>query len=159
MIQKFVGTDKVYRGETDMSAKLELGGVLISLMLLRLSWTVAAFAAESQGVILPVSADGVQRMEVTVDSCSFTPNRLIVKENIPVELTLKSVSWIVPHNLVLKSPEAGLRIEEEAPPGGTTIIRFTPTRSGEFKFVCTKKLLFFPSHEHLGMVGTLEVKK
>jgi len=142
-----------------MSAKPKPGGVLIILMLFRLSWTLAAFAAESQGVIVPVSADGVQRMEVTVDSYSFTPNRLIVKENIPVELTLKSVSWIVPHNLVFKSLEAGLRIKEESPPGGTTTIRFTPTRSGEFTFVCTKKLLFFPSHEHLGMVGTLEVRK
>ena len=142
-----------------MSARLKCGGVLTGLILFRLSWTVAAFAAESQGVIVPVSADGVQRMEVTLDSYSFTPNRLIVKENIPVELTLKSVSWLVPHNLVLKSPEAGLRIEEELPPGGTSTIRFTPTRSGEFKFVCTKSFLFFPSHEHLGMVGTLEVRK
>src|SRR3990167_11337233 len=91
-----------------MSTKLKPGGVLICLMLLRLSWTLAAFSAESQGVIVPVSADGVQRMEVTVDSYSFTPNRLIVRENIPVELTLKSVTWLVPHNFVFKSPEAGL---------------------------------------------------
>jgi plastocyanin domain-containing protein len=142
-----------------MSAKLKPGGVLVSLMLFRLSWTLAAFAAESQGVIVPVSADGIQRMEVTVDSYSFTPNRVIVKESSPVELTLKSVTWLVPHNFVLKSPEAGLEVEQEVPAGGTATIRFTPTRSGEFKFVCTKKFLFFPSHEDLGMVGTLEIRK
>lgn len=142
-----------------MSAKLKPGGVLISLILFSLSWTLAAFATESQGVIVPVSADGVQRMEVIVDSYSFTPDRLIVKENIPVELTLKSVTWIVPHNFVLKSPEAGLEVEKEVPPGGTATVRFTPTRNGEFRFVCTKKFLFFPSHEDLGMVGTLEVRK
>ena len=142
-----------------MSAKLKPGGVVIGLMLFTLSWLLAAFSAESQGVIVPVSADGVQRMEVMVDSYSFTPNRLIVKENIPVELTLKSVSWIVPHNFVLKSPDAGLEIETDVPPGETATIRFTPTRSGEVKFVCTKKLLFFPSHEDLGMVGTLDIRK
>ncbi len=142
-----------------MSAKLNPGGVMTGLILFRLSWTLAAFAAESQGVIVPVSADGVQRMEVMVDSYSFTPNRLIVKENIALELTLKSVTWFVHHNFVLKSPDAELEIETDVPPRGTTTIRFTPTRSGEFKFVCTKRLLFFPSHEHLGMVGTLEVRK
>lgn len=142
-----------------MRVKLMAGGVLISLMLFSLSWPLAAFTAESQGVIVPVSADGTQRMEVTVDSYSFTPNRLIVKENIPVELTLKSVTWLVPHNFVLKSPEAGLEVEQEVPPGATATVRFTPTRSGEFKFVCTKKLLFFPSHEDLGMIGTLEIRK
>ena len=142
-----------------MSAKLKPCGVLISLMLFSLSWTLAAFAPESQGVIVPVSADGVQRMEVTVDSYSFTPNRLIVRENIPVELTLKSVTWLVPHNFVFKSPEAGLAIEQEVPPGATVTIRFIPARSGEFKFICTKKFLFFPSHEDLGMVGTLEIRK
>src|SRR3990172_10813512 len=99
-----------------MSTKLKPGGVLICLMLLRLSWTLAAFAPESQGVIVPVSADGVQRMEVTVDSYSFTPNRLIVRENIPAELTLKSVTWLVPHNFVFKSPDAGLSIYQDVPP-------------------------------------------
>lgn len=48
-------------------------------------------------------------------------------------------------------------IETEIARGETTIVRFTPTRVGEFKFSCTKKLLFFPSHEDLGMVGTLVV--
>jgi hypothetical protein len=74
-----------------------------------------------------------------------------------VELIFKSVSWIVPHNFVLKSPEAGLTIDQEIGTGETTIVRFTPTRIGEFKFSCTKKLLFFPSHEDQGMVGTLVV--
>ena len=142
-----------------MGAKLRSGGALISMMLFSLLWALPAFAAESQGVMVPVAADGVQRMEVTVDSYSFTPNRLIVKENVPVELTLKSVTWLVPHNFVLKSPEAGLEVEKEVPPGGTATVRFTPTRAGEFKFICTKKFLFFPSHEDLGMVGTLEVRK
>lgn len=118
---------------------------------------VTAFAAASESVIVPVSEDNVQRLEIIVDSYSFTPNRFVVKENIPVELILKSVTWIVPHNFVLKSPEAAIRIEKEIGAGETTNVRFTSTRLGEFKFTCTKKLLFFPSHEALGMAGTLVV--
>lgn len=139
-----------------MIAQLKLGRALIGLVLLRLLLPVAATAAES-GVIVPVSADGVQRMEIIVDSYFFSPNRLNVKENIPVELILKSVSWIIPHNFVLKSPEAGIEIEQEVPAGGTATVRFTPKRVGAFKFACTKKFLFFPSHEDQGMVGTLFV--
>jgi plastocyanin domain-containing protein len=119
----------------------------------------AASTAEPQAVIVPPGPDGVQRVEIAVDSYSFAPNRLIVKENIPVELILKSASWIVPHNFVLKSPEAGLDIEQEIPAGETISVRFTPTGIGAFRFACTKRLLFFQSHEERGMTGTLEVGK
>lgn len=128
----------------------------IGLVLLGLVKVVTAFGA-AETVLVPVSEDNVQRLEITVDSYSFTPNRFAVKQNIPVELMLKSVSWVVPHNFVLKSTEAGMTIEEDIGAGKTTIVRFTPIRVGEFKFSCTKKLLFFPSHEDQGMVGTLVV--
>lgn len=118
-----------------------------------------ALAAESPPVIVLVSADGVQRAEIGVDSYSFSPSRLIVKENVPVELIFKSASWIVPHNFVLKSPEAGLEIEKETPPRETVTLRFTPMRTGEFRFLCSKKLLFLESHADKGMVGMLEVRK
>jgi len=130
--------------------------IFIGLILLGLVEVVTVFAA-AESVIVPVSEDNVQRLEITVDSYSFTPSRFTVKQNIPVELIFKSLSWVVPHNFVLKSAEAGIRIEEEIGTGETTTVRFTPTRIGEFKFSCTKKLLFFPSHEDLGMVGTLVV--
>ena len=143
-----------------MTVQAKLTGTLGVLMLLgSLQSMTNSSAAEPAAVIVPVSADGVQRVEITIDSYSFTPNHLIVKENTPVELILKSVTWIVPHNFVPKSPEAGIEIEQEVPPGRTATVRFTPTRMGEFKFVCTKKLLFFPSHEDQGMVGMLEVRK
>lgn len=128
------------------------------MVLLGLVKVVTAFAA-AESMIVPVSEDNVQRLEITVDSYTFTPDRFIVKGNIPVELTFKSAAWVVPHNFVLKSPEAGIAIEKEIGPGETTIVRFTPTRVGEFKFSCTKKLLFFPSHEDLGMVGTMVVEQ
>jgi plastocyanin domain-containing protein len=131
--------------------------ILLGLVLLGLVVVGAAFAAAPEGVIVPVSPDNVQRLEIIVDSYSFTPNRFVVKESIPVELTFKSVSWIVPHNFVLKAPESGITIEQDIGPGEAAIVRFTPTRIGEFKFSCTKKLIFFQSHEDQGMVGTLVV--
>jgi plastocyanin domain-containing protein len=140
-----------------MIAAQKFGKIFISLVLLGLLKVVPAFAAAPESVIVPLSQDNVQRLEITVDSYSFTPSRFVVKQNIPVELIFKSISWVVPHNFVLKSPEAGITIEKEIGSGETTIVRFTPTRIGEFKFSCTKKLLFFPSHEDQGMVGTLVV--
>jgi plastocyanin domain-containing protein len=133
--------------------------IFICLVLLELAKVATAVAAAPENVIVPVSKDNVQRLEITVDNYSFTPNRIVVKENIPVELIFKSVTRIVPHNFVLKSPEAGITIEKEIGAGETTVVRFTPTRIGEFKFSCTKKLLFFPSHEDQGMVGTLVVER
>lgn len=128
----------------------------IGLVLLGLLKMATVFAA-AETVIVPVSPDNVQRLEITVDSYSFMPSRFVVKQNIPVELIFKSVSWFIPHNFVVKYPEAGITIEQEIRSGDSTIVRFTPTRTGEFKFSCTKKLLFFPSHEDRGMVGTLVV--
>jgi plastocyanin domain-containing protein len=132
--------------------------IFFGLVLLGLLEVVPAFTAAPESVIVPLSQDNVQRLEIIADSYSFTPSRFVVKQNIPVELTFKSVSWVVPHNFVLKSPEAGITIDQDIGAGETTIVRFTPTRIGEFKFSCTKKLLFLPSHEDQGMVGTLVVK-
>jgi len=136
----------------------KFGRIFIGVVLLGLLQAVTAFAAAPETVTVPESQDNVQRLEITVDSYSFTPSRFAVKQNIPVELIFKSVSWVVPHNFVLKSAEAGITIEKEIGAGETTILRFTPSRIGEFKFSCTKKLLFFQSHEDQGMVGTLVVQ-
>lgn len=133
-------------------------GTFIGLFLLGLVKSAAVFPA-AEIVIVPIGADQVQRLEITVDSNFFKPNRFAVKQNIPVELIFKSVATIVPHNFILKSPEAGLNIEEDIAPGATKVVRFSPTRVGEFDFSCTKKLLFFPSHKDLGMVGTMVVRE
>ena len=105
-----------------------------------------------------ISTDGVQRATIIVDSYSFKPDHLIVTRGTPVELTLTSVTWLVPHNFVINDPESGLKINQEVPSGKSVTIRFTPEQTGRFKFFCDKKLLFFPSHEAKGMTGTLEVR-
>ena len=81
----------------------------------------------STSVIVPVDNDGVQRISITVDSYSYTPNHLQVEVGKPVELILNSVTMITPHNFVVKEPAAGLMIDGDVPAGKTEIIRFTPT--------------------------------
>ena len=108
--------------------------------------------------IVETSRDGVQRAEINVDTYSYTPNHIVVVVNRPVELTLKSITWIVPHNFVIKEPEAGIDISKDIPAGQTITISFTPAKEGRFKILCDKKLLFFKSHQEKGMEGILEVK-
>ena len=105
-----------------------------------------------------VSPDGVQRAEIIVDSYSFKPDHLIVTAKTPVELTLRSITFIVPHNFVIEAKGADLEIHKEVPSGKTITVQFTPIQTGEFKFFCDNRLLFFKSHKEKGMVGTLEVR-
>ena len=131
--------------------------VLVGLLIAALAQGGAGADAQSKAVIVPVAGDGVQRIEITIDSYSFAPNHFIVKRNVPVELILKSVTLLVPHNFALKAPEAGMNVEVEVPPRGTSTVLFTPKATGTFRFLCTKKPFFFKSHEAEGMVGVLEV--
>lgn len=104
-----------------------------------------------------LSPDGVYRTEIVVDSYSFKPDHLRVEAGRPVELTLRSVTFIVPHNVVIQVPEAGLDVRQDVPAGGTVQVRFAPTVPGRYEIFCDKKLLFFASHKEKGMTGTLEV--
>ncbi|MBI1822595.1 MAG: cupredoxin domain-containing protein [Nitrospirae bacterium] len=114
-----------------------------------------SFAEEP--LVLQTSPEGIQRAEIIADSYSYTPDHLILKLNVPVELTIQSKTWIVPHTFVLKDTDAGLEIKQDIPAGKRAVVRFTPTRPGRFKFYCDKKLLFFKNHEDRGMKGILEV--
>jgi plastocyanin len=109
-------------------------------------------------VVPEVGPDGVQRASITLDSYSFGPAQLIVQAGKPVELTLTSVATLVPHNLVLKEPAAGIAVAQDVGPRETATVRFTPTQPGAYVFYCDKKLLFFPSHREQGMEGRLEVR-
>jgi uncharacterized cupredoxin-like copper-binding protein len=108
--------------------------------------------------IAEVGQDGVQRASVTLDSYSFAPEHLIVQAGMPMELTLTSVTTLVPHNLTLKEPAGELLIAQEVGPGQTAKVTFTPTKPGTYLFYCDKKLPFFPSHREQGMEGRLEVR-
>jgi plastocyanin domain-containing protein len=106
--------------------------------------------------IATAGADGVQRVSLIGGSYYFEPSRIVVRANLPVELTLRKEGWLLPHEFILSAPEAGIEVAE----GLSTeprIVRFTPTRAGSFPFYCGKKFLFFSSHREQGMEGILEV--
>ena len=109
-------------------------------------------------MVIPVAADGVQRATVTLDSYSYSPNHMIVEAGKPVELTLTSVTTIIPHNFIIKDPTGSLSIEQDVSAGKTVTITFTPTRPGTFPIYCDKRLWPLPSHRDKGMEGKLEVR-
>ncbi len=109
-------------------------------------------------MMIPVAADGVQRATVTLDSYSYSPNHLIVEAGKPVELTLTSVTTIIPHNFLIKDPAGSLSVEQDVSAGKTVTITFTPTQPGTFPIYCDKRLWPLPSHRDKGMEGKLEVR-
>jgi plastocyanin len=113
---------------------------------------------EEKKAVASIGADGVQRVEVVGGSYFFNPNYIIVKVNVPVEMKIRKESGMVPHNFVLKAPEAGMDVTVELGKDPQTI-RFTPTKVGEYPFYCDKKLLFFESHREKGMKGILKVEE
>jgi plastocyanin len=108
-------------------------------------------------VVATVDADGVQRVEVIGGDYYFDPNYIVVKVNIPVELTVKKASGYVPHDMIVKAPEAGIDFKANLDAKKPEIIKFTPTKVGKYEILCDKKLLFFKSHKDRGMDGTIEV--
>jgi plastocyanin len=116
-------------------------------------WATDPFVFE-----VPPDPAGVQRAVIEADSYDFAPRHLVVRAGKPVELTFKSVTWLVPHNVVIDDPRSGLTIREEIAAGESVTVKFTPTVPGTFAIYCDKKLPFFKSHREKGMEGVLEVR-
>ncbi len=108
-------------------------------------------------VIATVDADGVQRVEVLGGEYFFDPNYIVVKVNKPVELVVKKASGYVPHDMVVKAPEASIDFKADLDSNKPETIKFTPTKVGKYPMYCDKKLLFFKSHKDRGMEGIIEV--
>lgn len=100
----------------------------------------------------------MQRATIALDSYSYTPNHLIVEAGQPVELTLTSVTTIIPHNFIIRDPTGDLSVEQDVGAGKTVTITFTPTQRGTFPIYCDKRLWPLPSHRDKGMEGKLEVR-
>jgi plastocyanin domain-containing protein len=79
---------------------------------------------------------------------------VIVKSNVPVELTVSVGRSVIPHTLVIQAPEAGIVVDEDLS-SQSKKIRFTPTAVGSYPFYCRNTLLFFESHREKGMEGVL----
>jgi len=115
-------------------------------------------AAEKKEFIAKVDPDGVQRVEVLAGSYFFDPDYIVVKVNVPVEMKITMESGIIPHDIVLNAPEAGMDLKTDLSSSTPQVMRFTPTKTGKFEFYCDKKFLFFESHKDKGMFGMLEVR-
>ncbi|MRR34753.1 quinol oxidase [bacterium] len=112
--------------------------------------------AENEPFTATIGEDGVQRVEMVGGGYFYRPNHIIVKVNVPVELKVKKEGGIVPHDLVIDAPDAGIAVRESLS-SEPKVIRFTPTKVGKYPFYCSKKPLFFKSHREKGMEGVLEV--
>lgn len=138
------------------------GRFCIGVMVFSLMYGLCCAGAEETREITEVTAtidqEGVQKVKVLAGGYYFDPNYIIVKVNVPVVLMVTKEAGFVPHNIVMKSPEAGIEFEEELSEPPTTIT-FTPTRVGKYPIICSKKLLFFESHKDKGMHGTLDVRE
>src|SRR5512141_734958 len=90
----------------------------------------AGFGQETAAtkVVAVIGADGVQHVEITAGSYYFTPNAIVVKVNVPVELKVKKEGG-TPHGILLKAPEAGIDFDVTLGKDPKTIT-FTPTKVG-----------------------------
>ena len=133
---------------------LLLSGVVLLSMFLAASAHTEEMTKPASPFIVPISADGVQRATMILDSYSYIPSHLVVVAGKPVELTLVSETFITPHNFIIKE----LSVEHDVSAGKTVVVTFTPTQTGTFPIYCDKRLWPLPSHRDKGMEGVLEVR-
>ena len=113
-----------------------------------------AFGAGTES---PPQADAaVQKIEIVVDSYSFRPDHITVTAGRPVEIILRSVTSLIPHNFTINDPDSGIDIDVDVPSGKDVTVSFTPSEKGEIQFYCNKKGIF-GSHLNKGMKGYIEV--
>lgn len=130
----------------------------VFVLLMALIFAVAASAEEfvEKRYEARVDEDGVQRVEMEAGEYYYDPNFIVVKVDVPVELSIRDVGGIASHDIAIEAPEAGIDFAEDFGSEPVTI-RFTPTRVGEYQLECTKRFLFFRSHKDRGMHGTIKV--
>ena len=117
----------------------------------------AMASGEEQVYQTTIGADGNQHADIVAGSYYFNPNHIIVEVNTPVQLTIRKEGGVVPHDVVLSAPEAGIDFKEELSREAKTVT-FTPTKPGTYTFYCDKKAPFGgKSHRERGMAGVIEV--
>jgi plastocyanin domain-containing protein len=130
--------------------------VFVALAGLLLGGCASTPPAEAPEVVKAVpDGRGVQRVSVIAGNYYFRPSRIVVKAGSPVEVTIRK-EGLIPHTFTIDAPAAGISVDSALSSEPSTV-SFTPKAPGTYRFVCTKKLLFFASHLERGMQGTLEV--
>jgi plastocyanin len=130
--------------------------VISVVMFMVLAGTGFAQDADKGVHFATVDKDGVQRVAVRAGEYFFDPNHVVVKVDVPVELTVSKEFGLF-HDIVMREPEAGMDFKVELDKDEPKVIRFTPTKVGTYPFYCDKRFLFFKSHRSKGMEGVLEV--
>lgn len=97
-------------------------------------------------------------IEITLDSYAIKPDRITVKAGEPVILRIKNAATFIPHNLVIKAPQAGVEVKVDVSAGKTGEVRFTPTQAGSYEMLCDKSPPIGKSHKEKGMHGMLVVE-
>ncbi|MEQ9619566.1 MAG: cupredoxin domain-containing protein [Deltaproteobacteria bacterium] len=132
--------------------------IIISILALFLSHMHPALGADAEPPPQAENRDmAAQKIEIVVDSYSFTPEHITATAGIPVEITLRSVTSLIPHNFTINDPDSGLDIDIDVPSGKDVTVTFTPSEKGKFQFYCNKKGIF-GSHIKKGMKGYIEVQ-
>jgi len=113
--------------------------------------------ADRQPHVVKVDQDGVQRVRVVAASYFFSPVHIVVRANTPVEILASRESGMVPHDFVIRAPEAGIEVQQDLA-SEPRKIAFTPRKAGKYPIYCSKKPPFGgATHRERGMEGTLEV--
>ena len=94
-----------------------------------------------------VPAQPALEMRILAQDIKFDVKTLTAKVGQPVKLTYINQGSI-DHAFKID----GIVNEHKVKPGETHVFQFTPSKAGQFKFVCA-----MPGHEPAGMVGTLVV--
>jgi len=115
---------------------------------------VLVFAA---GTVRGQGMEPAQELSLNLGDYHFSPDTLQVHAGRPVRLTLSNTDTLTPHNFTLQATDPGLNIDTDVSAGRTTVVEFTPVKTGSYVFFCNKKLPFMRSHRERGMEGTLEV--
>ena len=105
----------------------------------------------------PAYAAETRIIDVELGSYFIKPEKISVKVGEPVTLKLTNSASVVPHDLKIVAPEAGIDVKVDVAAGKTASVSFTPTKAGTYEMICDKKLMFFASHKDKGMHGVLEV--
>jgi plastocyanin len=131
---------------------------IIGSLLLMAGTALAEDKQAEKRFVATIDKDGYQRVVMTAGEYYFDPDVVVVKVNVPVEVTITKMGGITPHNLVVKAPEADLNFSIDLS-SDPKKISFMATKTGSYPFECTNQFLFFKSHKERGMHGVLEVVK
>ena len=129
---------------------------ILFIMLFVAGTALAEDRTAEKRFVASIDKDGYQRVEMTAGEYYFDPAVVVVKVNVPVELTVKKTGGITPHDLVLKAPQADLDVKVSLS-SEPKKISFMATKTGSYPFECSERFLFFKSHKDRGMHGVLEV--